>query len=151
MRTKGKITVLYPYFAAQGDREAATTAAGIDAELAGVVVKGVDPLDELVRLESVLTGRSLEEIRSDPRHGSVVAEFDEGDCVVLSLTDPLTRALASAEPDVLRRAVLNASGSGGALSIVADRPALTEFTAELAALARRGVSDGHKLYCRIAP
>jgi hypothetical protein len=111
LRTKGKVTVLYTYFAAQGDREAAT-AARVDAELAGLVVKGADPMDELARLEAVLTGRSRDEIRSDPRHGSVVEESDDGDCVVLSLTDPLTRALASAEPDVLRRAVSNAARSG---------------------------------------
>ncbi len=143
--------MLYTYFAAQGDREAATTAAGIDTELAGVTVKGVDPLDELACLESVLTGRSLDETRSDPRHGCVVAEFDEGDCVVLSLTDRLTKALASTGPDVLRRTVSNAADAGGLLSTVAERAALAEFTAELAALARRGDADGHKLYCRIAP
>ncbi|MEA5367214.1 hypothetical protein VA596_47340 [Amycolatopsis sp., V23-08] len=143
--------MLYTYFAAQGDRDAAKAAARVDDELDGLMVKGADPTDELTRLEAVLTGRSLDEIRSDPRHGSVVAESDEGDCVVLSLTDPLTRVLASAEPDVLRRAVSNASSAGGSLSIVADRLALTEFTAELAVLARRGLLDGHKLYCRIAP
>lgn len=142
--------MLYTYFAAKGDREAEMAAARVDAELDGLVVKGADPLDELARLEAVLTGRSLDEIRSDPQHGSVVAEFDEGDCVVLPLTDPLTTALASAELDVLRQAVSKDVGAGGALSIVADRQALTEFTAELAALARRAVSDGHRLYCRVA-
>lgn len=107
--------MLYTYFAAQGDREEAMTAVDIDAELAGGVVKGVDRLGELARLESVLTGRSLDEIRSDPRHGWVVSEFDEGDCVVLSFTDPLTRALASIEPDVLGQTVSNAADAGGLL------------------------------------
>ncbi|MFI5592483.1 hypothetical protein ACIA5G_46065 [Amycolatopsis sp. NPDC051758] len=143
--------MLYTYFVAQGDRDAATVAARVDAELAGLVVKGADPMDGLARLEAVLTGRSVDEIQSDPRYGSVVAESDEGDWVVLSLTDPLTSVLAAAELDVLRRAVTKAAGAGGSLSIVADRSALAEFTAELAVLARRGVSDGHKLYCLIAP
>ncbi|QKV74194.1 hypothetical protein [Amycolatopsis sp. Hca4] len=143
--------MLYSYFAAKGDREAEMAAARVDGELDGLVVKGADPTDELARLQAVLTGRSLDEIRSDPRHGSVVVEFDEGDCVVLPLTDPLTTALASVEPDVLLQAVSNAAGAGGALSIVGDRTALTEFTAGLAALARHAVSDGHKLYCRVVP
>jgi len=44
--------VLYTYFAAQGDREAATAAAHVDVELAGLVVKGADPMDELARLDA---------------------------------------------------------------------------------------------------
>lgn len=94
-------------------------------------------LDELADLESLLTGRSVQEITADPRCcAKIVTEFDEDAgvdvCGIMAVTDTFTQALA-----------------------VADLSTLPEMyddyyqdaLRELAAVAQHAVARGHHMYC----
>ena len=65
--------------------------------------KGVDPVVALGRLEAALTARPYDEIAKGPRCGKLVAMSDDGDTLVLTVTDELREALAE----------LNAEGRRG--------------------------------------
>jgi hypothetical protein len=63
-------------------------------------------VDELPDLESLLTGRSVEEITADPRcYAEIVSELDEHagveECGIMAVTDTFTRALAAADLSTL--------------------------------------------------
>lgn len=124
------------YFAAKDD-EAATT----------LMAEPFEPptfRDELPRpheldgLEALLTGRSIQEIAADPRFAAVIAEqVDEdagvAECGVVTVTDTLTRALATADSATL--AAVAAAGLG-------------EFSVQgLVAVARQATQRGYRLYC----
>jgi hypothetical protein len=124
------------YFAAVGD-EAATA----------MLTMGTEPptfTDELRPhklddLEALLTGRSAQEIATDPRFNARVADpvDEDGDLVgefgVIAVTDTLTHALATADSATLAAAA--AAGFG-------------EFSVQgLANVARHAVQRGHRMYC----
>jgi hypothetical protein len=93
-------------------------------------------LDDLDYIENLLTGRSVQEIRADPRFNAGIAEqIDEHagvvECGVMTVTDTFTRALAGADlntlPDEYRDYVVPLR--------------------DLAVVARQAASHGHHMYC----
>ncbi|MBH5143282.1 MULTISPECIES: hypothetical protein [Rhodococcus] len=104
--------------------------------------KGVDPVVALGRLEAALTARPYNEVAKGPRCGKLVAMSDDGDTLVLTVTDELRDALAE----------LNAEGVAAAAAAWAidetsepsedSVPFLTAF----AELATRAVAQGERMY-----
>ncbi|MGC5022701.1 hypothetical protein, partial [Micromonospora sp. DT47] len=87
-------------------------------------------------LENLLTGRSVQEIRADPRFDADIAtQFNEEagvvECGIVAVTDTFTRALAAGDLSTLPEAYY--------LYVNALR--------ELAVVARHVVAHGHHMYC----
>lgn len=107
---------------------------------------GIDPVVMMGTLEELLTGRPYDEVTNDPRSGHIVAIRDEGQLLVVALTDALSRALAAASPQRLADvAVLWAATEefGGQ----ADPHDLAIVLNELSGLAGRAQAKGERLYC----
>ena len=51
---------------------------------------GIDPVVMMGTLEELLTGRHYDEVTNDPRSGHIVAIRDEGQLLVVALTDALS-------------------------------------------------------------
>jgi hypothetical protein len=146
----GHMGLQYAYFTAEDD-EAAAAAFALGAwppptfPGEGMGLTEDVRLDELAYLESLLTGRSPEEITADPRcYAKIVSEFDEDAgvdlCGIMAVTDTFTRALAAADLSALPEMYLG--------------PMLPEYhdyyrgvLRELAAVAQHAVTRGHHLYC----
>ncbi|MFG2339165.1 hypothetical protein [Streptomyces yangpuensis] len=126
-----------------------------DGELSGtgydrLVVKGMDPVVELLPAEVLLTGRSAEAVEADPRHGGLIATVGDGEVIGVSLTDVLRDSLASAGPARLGAVAADWSRSA-VFTTPPDPEALAGFLDALSALARRAVAHDRRLYCRICP
>ncbi len=122
---------------------------GIDPELAvfdTVSAKDIDPVVQLGTLEELLTGRSFDDAMEDPRSGHAVAIRDGGERLVLTLTDTLSLALASASEEALERVAVPWSETEEFWN-AADRADLAGFLKDLTGLARRSVGAGKRLYC----
>jgi hypothetical protein len=105
---------------------------------------GVDPVVQAGTLEEILTGRSFDEILdslADP-----VAERDNGERLVLKVSDGLVDALAASTPESLAEAARPWSRTeefGG----VGDPVTLSELLIELADLARYARDRGDSVWC----
>jgi hypothetical protein len=141
----------YAYFAAEDD-EAATAAftAGLwpsptfpaDAKRLTEDIR----LDELAYLESLLTGRSVEEIEANPRcYATIVTDFNEeagtDECGIKAVTDTFTRALAAADLPTLARTYF------GPMVPEAYYSHYVDALRQLAAVAQHAVARGHHIYC----
>ncbi|MFI6844471.1 hypothetical protein OG535_27800 [Kitasatospora sp. NBC_00085] len=145
--------VLFGYYAAADDRAAAGAIERDDDEAFGVgydgfVVKGVDPMVNLLPAEALLTGRSPDEARADPRHTRLLAMVGDGEVVAVTLADTLRDALAAPDDGSLAGIAVAWSGSD-AFADPAEPDHLAVFLRRLAALARRAAGRGHRLYCWI--
>lgn len=104
--------------------------------------KGVDPVVALGRLEAALTARPYDEVAKGPRCGKLVAMSDDGDTLVLTVTDELRDALAE----------LNADGVAAAAAAWAidetSKPSedSVPFLTAFAELATRAVAQGERMY-----
>ncbi len=108
-------------------------------------LKGIDPFVVLGTLTSLLTDRPYAEVTADARHGSLVATGgDEGPWVV-SVTDVLVEALASATPAALDEAAVRWAGTEELEG--SDPTDLADALHRLAALCVRADDAGHRLYC----
>lgn len=136
------------YFSAVDDEAAAEQ---LDAgEVPGAVCgNGIDPAVMMANLEALLTGRTYEEVRAQPRQCALVAQ--EGDCavVVTTLTDGVRDALADADPAALRSAAV-AWGRTEEFDGDEAEDELTELVESFAELAREARAAGHRLYCRVS-
>jgi hypothetical protein len=134
------------YFAAGSDEAAAAAIEGPGERFDTVQLKGVDPAVKLARLETLLTGRSFDEISEDERSAGLVA--DDGERLVLTVTDELVTALADADSERLRSVVPEWSQTeefvmdGGV-----DVPLLSADLLALGGLARRARARGERMYC----
>lgn len=108
-------------------------------------LKGVEPIVALGRLEAALTARPYDEVASGARHGSLVAMSDDGDLLVLTVTDELRDALAELDAAAVAAAArvwaIDEEGEPSEESV----PVLSAF-AELSAGA---VHRGERVYCRV--
>ncbi|MFJ5958442.1 hypothetical protein ACIQC5_21085 [Paenarthrobacter sp. NPDC092416] len=174
--------VLYDYFAAASDEEAASVidrvggpgsqativppaepkrgifgrkrqpparTTGTDPTLAvfdTVSVKNIDPVVQLGTLEELLTGRSFDDVMDNPRSGHAVADRDGGERLVLTLTEALSAALASASDQALEQVAVPWSETEEFWN-AADPADLAGFLKDLASLARRSEASGQRLYC----
>ncbi|MGW2787632.1 hypothetical protein ACWC3X_41660 [Streptomyces populi] len=145
--------VIHGYFAAADDDDAVravvredgeSTATGYD----GFDVNGMDPTVDLFPAEVILSGRSAETVRADPRHGHLIAMADEGQLLCLSLTDALRDALAAADHGSLYD-VARAWAASDVFPAPPDPDGLAEFLGQAVGLAGRAVERGHRLYCWI--
>ena len=151
--------VLFDYFSASSDDVAFAVAdrsggpgapeEGVAGEVGSfdtVSAWGVDPGVMMGTLEELLTGRPYEEIRNDPRSGHALAIRDEGERVVVTVTDNLTQSLAKASLKQLQEVASSWAATeefGGG----ADPEDLVAVLTELAGLAARADRDGERLYC----
>lgn len=145
--------VLFDYFAAPSDESAGGT---IDLEggpgqagLAVLPTKGIDPVVQLGKLESLLTGTDYDTVVADRRSGHPVAIRDEGERLVLTITDELQDALADASPEQLDAVAVpwsqieEFSGNG-------QPQELAHFLGELGRLSRDALANGDRLYCWVS-
>ncbi|MFG2265174.1 hypothetical protein [Streptomyces sp. NPDC048720] len=109
--------------------------------------ENIDPVVAIAHLEAIMTGCSYEEASGRPRSGHLLSDPEEGGAFVVSLTDTLTTALASASQDDLVRFAEPWSKTDELRQIGIS----VEFTAgvleALAGLAQRAHTSGQQLYC----
>lgn len=143
--------MLYDYFVAADDTMAARAFDDPDnarcAGYAELVVKGADPITDLLPAETSLTRRTTAEVEADPGRGREVALLDEGEAVVFSLADSFRDALATADDAALRDAAA-AFAEEQEEHVKAEH--IVPFLKELAALAQGAIAEGHHLYCTIS-
>lgn len=80
----GYMGALFGYYAAADDEDAARAVVREDGQPMGTgydsfVVKGVDPVVELLPAEVLITGRAADGIEADPRHGQLVGMVGDGE------------------------------------------------------------------------
>ncbi|MEV6967426.1 hypothetical protein AB0M47_20210 [Hamadaea sp. NPDC051192] len=109
-------------------------------------VKGIDPVVQMATLEQLLTGTSTDAIFSRARSGKAVAIRDEGERLVLTLTDELQAVLSATTEQQLDAVAVPWSqtdefwGNG-------EPEILAHFLRQLALLARTAAAAGNRLYC----
>lgn len=109
-------------------------------------VKNLDPVVPMGTLESLLTGVDTELIFARPRSGLAVAVRDEGERLVLSLTDELQQLLAEQAPERLD-AVAGPWSQTEEFWGHGDPEVLAHFLRQLSQLARGARDRDHRLYC----
>lgn len=150
--------VLFGYYAAADDQDAGRAIVRDDDEPSGtgydgLVVKGIDPVVDLVPAEVLITGRSAEEVKADPRHGHLIAMVGDGEVASVTLTDVFRDRLAAFDRELLEDVAQGWAASGEFY----DPPDtegiedMGDFLCGLAELADRAVARGHRLYCWICP
>ncbi|WP_371647929.1 MULTISPECIES: hypothetical protein [unclassified Streptomyces] len=138
------------YFSAPDDEAAVGVLdqiGGPDASGFDVIsLKGIDPSVTMASLEAILTRCSYDEASARPRAGQILSSPDHESALIISLSDTLQEALASASHERLAEA-------GGAWAVTDELQAygITADTAYevlvlLSGLANRA-SDGRRLYC----
>lgn len=151
----GRMGVIYGYYAAADDGDAAGAIVREDEEPFGagydeVEVKGIDPMVDLLPAETLITGLSAETVKSDPRRGELIAAVADGEAISLSLTDTFRDALAAFDKQLLD-AVAQGWAASGDFYTPPDPSDLSDFLRELSGLAERAVGRGQRLYCWICP
>ncbi|MFJ5924523.1 hypothetical protein ACIQF6_18185 [Kitasatospora sp. NPDC092948] len=148
--------VLFGYFAAADDDDALGAIVRDDDEpfgagYDGTVVKGIDPVVVLGPAEELVTGRSGAAVRADPRCGALVGMDEDGEAVVLSLSDAFRDALARQDDAALGEVAERWAAVDGVFDGPADPDELAEFLRELAGIAARAVARCARLYCWVCP
>ncbi|MFI6577357.1 hypothetical protein ACIBFB_16275 [Nocardiopsis sp. NPDC050513] len=144
--------VMCDYFSAPGDEAALRVLdrpGGPDPSVFDVLpLKGFDPVVVMARLEAIVTGCDDAQASARPRSGMLMSTPPDPERgLVMSVSDTLQRALASASEERL------AEASGPLAEIEELRG--DRFSAEdalgvlrlLSGLARRAESGGMRLYC----
>jgi hypothetical protein len=149
----GRMGVIYGYYAAADDEDAARALVREDGEPTGtgydeVAVKGIDPVVDLLRAEMLITGRSAEVVKADPRHGDLIAMVGEGEILGLTLTDPFRDELACFDRELLHDVAQGWAASGD-FHRTPEPEDLAAFLRDLSGLAERAVARGQRLYCWI--
>jgi hypothetical protein len=109
-------------------------------------VKGIDPVVELGSLEALLTGTPYDDIVARDRHGSDVADADDGERLVLTLSDEFQHALNAADDEQLTAVATPWSQTEEFLGH-GEPEVLAHFIRQLAHLARHATSTNSRLYC----
>lgn len=109
-------------------------------------VKGIDPVVHMATLENLLTGTGTEVVFSGERSGKSVAVRDEGERLVLTLTDELQAALSAATEEQLGAAASSWSRTDEDWGR-AEPDVLAHFLRQLSLLARHATSANARLYC----
>ncbi|MBO1331325.1 hypothetical protein [Streptomyces sp. VRA16 Mangrove soil] len=140
------------YFSAADD---AVAAGQLDVgEVPGAVCgNGIDPAVMMGTLEALLTGRTYDDVRADPRQCALVAQEEDCAVVVTTLTDGVRDALAGASLSDLRVAAAawgRTEEFNGEFDGDEDAGELAELVEAFADLSREARSAGHHLYCRIS-
>ena len=147
----GRMGVIYGYYAAADDEDAARAVVREDGEPTGtgydeVAVKGIDPVVDLLRAEMLITGRSAEAVKADPRHGDLIAMVGEGEVVSVTLTDAFRDELARFDKELLHDVAQGWAASGD-FHQPPEPENLAAFLRDLSGLAERAAARGRRLYC----
>ncbi|RDI32763.1 hypothetical protein DFR72_1029 [Lentzea flaviverrucosa] len=136
--------VMYDYFAAPSDELAAATIDGGPVGLFRTVeTKALDPVVVMGQLEELLTGRPYDDITDDPRCGHALVLEEDGEVLVLTVTDGVRDGLSEASGlDEIAVAWARIEELEGADPLV-----LAGVLHELKALAVEAVKNGERLYC----
>lgn len=112
-----------------------------------VSLKGVDPVVAMARLEAILSGCTYEEASQRPRSGQLLSSPEAESAFIMSVSDTLWEALASAT----RTAPAEAAGRWSETDELRQHGVTAETAAEmvdlLSGLADRARSAGNRLYC----
>ncbi|MEV7597249.1 hypothetical protein AB0O91_07620 [Kitasatospora sp. NPDC089797] len=141
---------LCDYFSAADDQAAVAVLqnpggpgqAGLDV----VLLKNIDPVVAIARLEGVMTGCSYEEAGERSRSGQLLSS-PEGESFVVSISDTLAEALATASPDDLVRFAEPWSKTDEIRQLRLGVEVTLDLLEALAGLARRAHASGLRLYC----
>jgi hypothetical protein len=114
-----------------------------------VPAKGIDPIVVLGNLESILTGRSYDEIGANPRHGELLSDPD-ADAFVVTVTDELRDALAATAEDRLPDIAQRWAQTDELVLGHAEPGHLIELLQMFVTLARHAIDQGGGLYCWLA-
>ncbi|MGW4825795.1 hypothetical protein ACWEP4_44890 [Streptomyces sp. NPDC004227] len=149
-----RMGALFGYYVAADDEDAVRAVVREDGQPMGTgydsfVVKGVDPVVELLPAEVLVTGRTADAVEADPRHGHLVGMVGDGEVVTLSLTDSFRDSLARFDRKQLGEVARGWSASS-VFSAQSELSGLTGFLEGLAALAERALVRGHRLYCWVS-
>ncbi|MEH0530205.1 hypothetical protein QBA75_25140 [Streptomyces stelliscabiei] len=108
-----------------------------------------DPEEAVIAWECLLTGSTFEELveAGEPR---VVADRDDGECVVLVVSPRLSAALADAGREALRDVAVAWSGLRAADGEVIDAETAELIVGDVAALVGDGRRRGLGGYCWVA-
>ncbi|MFE5852399.1 hypothetical protein ACFQ61_04150 [Streptomyces sp. NPDC056500] len=112
-----------------------------------VALKGVDPVVVMAQLEAILTNCTYDEASQRPRVGQLLSSPDSESAFIMSVSDTVQEALASATPDALVEAAGPWSETDELQASGADAESSVEALVLLSALAGRARSTGHRLYC----
>ncbi|MBT2264383.1 hypothetical protein [Rhodococcus erythropolis] len=104
--------------------------------------KGVDPVVTLGRLEASLTARPYDEVSKGPRCGKLVAMSEDGDTLVLTVSDQLRDSLAELDAEGIAAAA--ATWAIDETSEPSEESVL--FLTAFAELAARAVAQGEQMY-----
>ncbi|MFD4829011.1 hypothetical protein ACFWPV_03995 [Streptomyces uncialis] len=115
-----------------------------------VPLRGIDPVVVLARLEAILTGCSYDEATRRPRSGQLLSSPESESAFIMSVSDTLQEALASATPAALAEAAGPWSGTEELEASGYTSEDAGQALAQLAGLAGRAGADGRRMYCRWA-
>ncbi|WOX14999.1 hypothetical protein [Streptomyces sp. N50] len=140
--------VMCEYFSAASDEAAVGVLdgpGGPDASVFDVLpLKGVDPVVVLARLEGILTDCTYDEARARPRSGQLLSDPEAEAAFVISVSDTLRDALATASDERLDLAAVPFA----AVEELGFTPTKTsELLHRLSGLARRAAAENRRLYC----
>ncbi|MFI8434718.1 hypothetical protein ACIGJO_13365 [Streptomyces sp. NPDC079020] len=143
--------VMCDYFSASDDDAAVSVLdepGGPDPSVFDVVsLKGLDPVVVMPRLESILTGCTYDEAAGHPRSGKLLSSPEAESAFIMSVSDTLQEALASATHDSLREAAGPWAGTDELLASGIASETAAHVAVQLAELAGRARPAGHRLYC----
>ncbi|MFF8275861.1 hypothetical protein ACF05T_07050 [Streptomyces lateritius] len=142
---------LCDYFSAADDQAAVavlrTPGGPGQAELEVVFLKNIDPVVAIAQLEAVMTGCSYDEASERPRSGQLLSEPEDGSPFVISLSDTLIDALATASQGDLVRFAEPWSTTDELRQIGLSVQATAAALKALAGLAQRAQASDQRLYC----
>ncbi|UQX04768.1 hypothetical protein [Streptomyces sp. RerS4] len=146
---------LCDYFSAADDQTAVavlrTPGGPGQAELDVVLLKNIDPVVAIAQLEAIMTGCSHEEAGERPRSGQLLSEPEDGPPFVVSLSDTLIDALATATRDDLVRFAEPWSMTDELRQMGISVEDTAAVLKNLAGLAERARASDQRLYCWWAP
>ncbi|WP_223184537.1 hypothetical protein [Streptomyces sp. CBMA152] len=139
------------YFSAADDSAAVRVLdepGGPDGALFDVVaLKGIDPVVVMAQLEAILTGCTFDEASKRPRSGQLLSSPEAESAFIISVSDTLQEALATATRDSL----VEAAGPWAETDELRGNGVTVDTAAEvlalLAGLAGRARSSGMRLFC----
>ncbi|WP_327398982.1 hypothetical protein OG194_01660 [Streptomyces sp. NBC_01288] len=140
--------VMCDYFSAASDEAAVGVLdgpGGPDPSVFDVLsLKGIDPVVVMARLEGILTDCTYDEAPARPRSGQLLSDPEAEAAVVISVSDTLRDALATASDKRLELA----AGPFAAVEELRFTPTKTaELLHRLSGLARRASAENRRLYC----
>ncbi|MER5666571.1 hypothetical protein [Streptomyces mirabilis] len=142
---------LSDYFSAADDQAAVavlqTPGGPGQADLDVVFLKNIDPVVAIAQLEAIMTGCSYEEASGRPQSGQLLSDPEKVGAFVVSLTDTLTAALASASRDDLVRFAERWSKTDELRQIGISVEFTVGVLEALAGLAQRAQASDQRLYC----